>query len=289
MSDARLKKAGVSGYNKPKRTPGHKTKSHVVVAKSGSQIKTIRFGQQGKTGDKTITLADGTTGTVSADEAWLRSLYSNPDILNRVIKIELAADFDGRPRSIENKEKNKNQTYKILSVGTVEPRKNHLNLIEAIKIVNNNTKLDFELIIIGNNNFKDLEYRIENEIKSLKNISWIKNVNDQVLVELYKDSYFTVYPSIEEGFGIPIIESLWYGKPCICHNSSASYEVSLGGGCIAIDANKPDEIAGAIINLLESKNLYESKLTELHTRKFKSWKVYASEMIADMSHQPYYE
>jgi hypothetical protein len=45
--DSRLKKAGVSGYNKPKRTPGHKTKSHVVVAKSGGQVKTIRFGQQG--------------------------------------------------------------------------------------------------------------------------------------------------------------------------------------------------------------------------------------------------
>jgi len=45
--DSRLVRAGVSGYNKPKRTPGHKTKSHIVVAKSGSQIKTIRFGQQG--------------------------------------------------------------------------------------------------------------------------------------------------------------------------------------------------------------------------------------------------
>ena len=45
--DARLKNAGVSGYNKPKRTPGHKTKSHVVVAKSGDNVKTIRFGQQG--------------------------------------------------------------------------------------------------------------------------------------------------------------------------------------------------------------------------------------------------
>ena len=53
--DSRLKKAGVSGYNKPKRTPSHKTKSHVVVAKEGSKIKTIRFGQQGKTGDKTNT------------------------------------------------------------------------------------------------------------------------------------------------------------------------------------------------------------------------------------------
>jgi len=50
--DSRLARAGVSGYNKPKRTPSHKTKSHVVVAKSGGQIKTIRFGQQGVTGDK---------------------------------------------------------------------------------------------------------------------------------------------------------------------------------------------------------------------------------------------
>ena len=45
--DPRLKRAGVSGYNKPKRTPGHKTKSHIVVAKEGSRIKTIRFGQKG--------------------------------------------------------------------------------------------------------------------------------------------------------------------------------------------------------------------------------------------------
>ena len=45
--DSRLKRAGVSGINKPKRTPKHKTKSHIVVAKQGSKIKTIRFGQQG--------------------------------------------------------------------------------------------------------------------------------------------------------------------------------------------------------------------------------------------------
>jgi hypothetical protein len=48
--DPRLARAGVSGYNQPKRTPGHATKSHVVVAKSGDQIKTIRFGQQGVSG-----------------------------------------------------------------------------------------------------------------------------------------------------------------------------------------------------------------------------------------------
>ena len=47
MADSLLKRIGVSGYNKPKRTPGHPNKSHVVVAKSGDKVKTIRFGEQG--------------------------------------------------------------------------------------------------------------------------------------------------------------------------------------------------------------------------------------------------
>jgi hypothetical protein len=48
--DSRLERAGVEGFNKPKRTPNHPTKSHVVVAKEGDQVKTIRFGQQGVSG-----------------------------------------------------------------------------------------------------------------------------------------------------------------------------------------------------------------------------------------------
>jgi hypothetical protein len=48
--DSRLEKVGVSGYNKPKATPNHPTKSHVVVAKEGDTVKTIRFGQQGVSG-----------------------------------------------------------------------------------------------------------------------------------------------------------------------------------------------------------------------------------------------
>jgi len=48
--DSRLARIGVEGYNKPKRTPSHPTKSHVVVAKAGDKVKTIRFGQQGVSG-----------------------------------------------------------------------------------------------------------------------------------------------------------------------------------------------------------------------------------------------
>ena len=63
--DPRLERAGVSGYNKPKLTPKHPTKSHVVVAKEGNKIKLIRFGQQGK---KVGTLK-GTAGKPKAGES----------------------------------------------------------------------------------------------------------------------------------------------------------------------------------------------------------------------------
>ena len=63
--DPRLARAGVSGFNKPKRTPSHPTKSHVVVAKEGDKINTIRFGQQGK---KVGTLK-GTAGKPKAGES----------------------------------------------------------------------------------------------------------------------------------------------------------------------------------------------------------------------------
>lgn len=54
MKDPRLERAGVTGFNKPKRTPGHSTKSHIVVAKEGDQVKTIRFGQQGVKTNQTV-------------------------------------------------------------------------------------------------------------------------------------------------------------------------------------------------------------------------------------------
>ena len=67
--DSRLKRAGVSGYNKPKRTPNHPTKSHVVVAKVGNKIKTIRFGQQGVRGA-------GKNPKTAKDKARKRSYYA---------------------------------------------------------------------------------------------------------------------------------------------------------------------------------------------------------------------
>ena len=67
--DPRIQKLGVSGYNKPKRTPNHPTKSHVVLAKVGDEVKTIRFGQQGVKGA-------GKNPTSAKDKARKKSYYA---------------------------------------------------------------------------------------------------------------------------------------------------------------------------------------------------------------------
>ena len=69
MMDSKLKKAGVSGYNKPKKTPSHPTKSHIVVAKEGDTTKIIRFGQQGVIGA-------GKNPTTAKDKARKKSYYA---------------------------------------------------------------------------------------------------------------------------------------------------------------------------------------------------------------------
>ena len=69
MKDSKLQKAGVSGYNKPKKTPSHPTKSHIVVAKEGNTTKIIRFGQQGVIGA-------GKNPTSAKDKARKKSYYA---------------------------------------------------------------------------------------------------------------------------------------------------------------------------------------------------------------------
>ena len=69
MKDPRISKLGVSGYNKPKKTPNHPTKSHVVLAKVGDEVKTIRFGQQGVKGA-------GANPTTAKEKARKKSYYA---------------------------------------------------------------------------------------------------------------------------------------------------------------------------------------------------------------------
>jgi len=82
-----------------------------------------------------------------------------------------------------------------------------------------------------------------------------------------------------EGFGLPILESLWHGKPCVCGGNGALGEVARGGGCLIVDQTSEDAIAAGIQKLLRDQATYARLCVEARARKFRSWSDYIEKLL----------
>ena len=103
-------------------------------------------------------------------------------------------------------------------------------------------------------------------------------VAEEDLSALYSSANIMTFPSLYEGFGIPVLESLSFGKPCICSNRGALLESAKGGGCLILKDPDAKNIAEAMSRLLNDKNLLMKLSTEACSRRYKSWKSYFIEL-----------
>jgi len=170
---------------------------------------------------------------------------------------------------------------KIIYVARLKLRKNHLLLLDACESLwREGEKFDLDLIGIEDA-FTDTR-KILHKVRSLaaqgRPVRWRKHISDSELAEAYRDCSFTVFPSRLEGFGLPIIESLWYGRPVICGNNGAIGEVAVGGGCYQVDQNNGVELASGIRLLLSNKGVYDQLCEEARARAFRSWEDYGREL-----------
>jgi glycosyltransferase involved in cell wall biosynthesis len=168
---------------------------------------------------------------------------------------------------------------RVLYVSTLDPRKNHLVLFEACAQLWREGHR-FELDLIGRRlSERRASAPILSALKRLQRggypVRWHRQVSDEALVEAYRDCSFTVYPSLMEGFGLPIHESLWFGRPCVCGTNGALGEVAAGGGCLPCDQTRPDSLATAVRQLLTDRALYTQLAEEAERRPFRSWLQYA--------------
>jgi len=168
----------------------------------------------------------------------------------------------------------------IVCVGSFETRKNHLTLLRAANALWE-AKLEFDLELIGRSTGA-FGGNVEAELRKLRRrpVRWLKQVNDDVLSRAYQSCRFTVYPSLMEGFGLPIAESLLYGKPCVCGGNGALGEVARGGGCLIVDQKSPEAVADGIKTLLLDQQLYSRLCAEARARKFRSWSDYTNKLLA---------
>ena len=110
----------------------------------------------------------------------------------------------------------------ILSVGSIEPRKNLSTLIKAYNNLSVRYKEDFKLVIVGASGWENSELL---KLIDKNNIIFLSSVSDQLLAYLYNKAYILVYPSFYEGFGLPPIEAMACGCPVITSNTSSMPEI----------------------------------------------------------------
>jgi len=170
----------------------------------------------------------------------------------------------------------------VLCVGSVEGRKNHLALLTACEQLWAQG-LRFQLRLIGLAHPQTGRAALE-KIRALQTaghpLRYDGPVDDATLSAAYTESTFTVYPSLMEGFGLPVQESLAHGKPCICSRDGALGESAQGGGCLALEQVDVNHLASAIGQWLSSPASLEIARAEIRNRHFKTWAAYADELTS---------
>lgn len=175
------------------------------------------------------------------------------------------------PTDVIFKEKVEPNSDFILCVGTIEARKNHTLLYYVYKLAKERREDLPKLVIVGRRGWKtdDIFDIISNDPDVKDSIIFMLGVSDDELSWLYKNCAFTIYPSFYEGWGLPIAESIAYGKPCISSNTSSMPEVA---GHL-IDYFSPlstDQCLSAIRKLMSKDRLDEAR-SKISNYKVTSW------------------
>jgi glycosyltransferase involved in cell wall biosynthesis len=169
----------------------------------------------------------------------------------------------------------------ILSVGSIEGRKNHLALLNACEQLWAQG-LRFELRLIGLAHPQTGRPALE-KIRALQStgrpVRYDGPVDDATLATAYAECSFTVYPSLMEGFGLPVQESLAHGKPCICSSRGAIGESAEGGGCLTLDQVDAPSLANALRTWLSTPAQLAEAAEALQSRQFKSWRDSADDFV----------
>jgi glycosyltransferase involved in cell wall biosynthesis len=177
---------------------------------------------------------------------------------------------------------------RLLCVCTIEGRKNHLALLDACETLWSEG-LAFELHLIGLAR-ADTAGPALARIHQLKSAGRALRFNGSVpeaeLHAAYRACSFTVYPSLIEGFGMPVLESLHYGKPCVCSGHGALGESAHGGGCLPLETVDATSLATALRRLLRQPAELAALAAAARARHLKTWPEYAAEFTAWMQALP---
>ncbi|HLZ37994.1 MAG TPA: glycosyltransferase [Mycobacteriales bacterium] len=166
----------------------------------------------------------------------------------------------------------------VLSVGSFEPRKNHLALLFAAEYLWR-SGLAFRLRLIGGSGWGR---ELPDKVRRLQAQGYPLDVEARVdgarLAEAYRDARFTVFPSLHEGYGLPVAESLAFGTPVITSDYGSTREIGERGGTVLIDPRDDVALVDAMRTLLTRDDRLAALRAEIADRPSRSWEAYADEV-----------
>jgi glycosyltransferase involved in cell wall biosynthesis len=168
----------------------------------------------------------------------------------------------------------------VLVVGSHEPRKNHLAVLAAAEMLWREG-LDFRLVFVGGNSWKSETFKSElaRLRESGRSVVAISAVSDALLWGAYRLARFTVFPSLNEGFGLPVAESLASGTPVVTTGYGSMREIAdAGGGAVLVDPRDDRSIADGMRSLLTDDALLEYMTAQALARSPRKWNDYADEL-----------
>lgn len=214
------------------------------------------------------------------DRVWAVSQASRDELagywrwlgLDRVPPVDvlaLGADFDGKPRWLASG----SQERGLLCVGILEPRKNQEFLFEVVENLWREG-LKFELHVVGrvNPHFgRPVERRLRELQREFAGLHFYAAADDATLSGLFARARATVFPTQAEGCGLPLIESLWRGVPCVASDLPVLRENAAGGGCLLVPLNDKTAWVAALRRVLADDRYYAELATQAATRELPTW------------------
>ena len=166
----------------------------------------------------------------------------------------------------------------VLCVGTIEPRKNQARVLEAMMRAQQRG-CRFTGVFVGNAGWLNGHFRacLQDAIRQGCDIRLHEHASDADLAALYRASACTIYCSLAEGFGLPVIESVMRRRPCITSDRGSMKEIGEQiGGCVFVDPENADDIAGAIQRLLEDTEASAGVVSAAARATWTTWQEYGT-------------
>jgi glycosyltransferase involved in cell wall biosynthesis len=168
----------------------------------------------------------------------------------------------------------------VVLVGTIEPRKRQVEVLETITRLQNDNAISpaIEIHVFGSLHpavaaaFRDI-------VKANPRIKYLGYADRATILASYRRAMFSIFASNDEGYGLPIAESLVLGIPCLTANFGAMAEVARGGGCFTCDVNDATALTNAIRVLCTDAALRQRLRQEIASRTFRDWRMYCEDLV----------